>query len=119
MKLSVVTKRRMLMRFLRQKFPVRKPITVRRVAKLGHPRDQADCEFTGKNFVIRLRKNQSHVLLVDSLIHEWAHALTWFGADEDFHGPEWGLAYARIYRAFLQWNYGGKGGMEEYDGEEE
>jgi hypothetical protein len=43
---------------------------------------------------------------MDALLHEWAHALTWFGNDNDEHGPEWGLTYARLYRSFLTWNYG-------------
>lgn len=32
---------------------------------------------------------------VDALVHEVAHIL----ADTDGHGPRWGVAYARCYRA--------------------
>lgn len=39
--------------------------------------------------------------LRDSLIHEWAHAMSWTanapGCGD--HGPEWGVAYARAYNA--------------------
>lgn len=44
---------------------------------------------------------------IDSLIHEWAHAITWFGSERDQEHPaEWGIAYAKIYSLFLEWNYG-------------
>lgn len=33
----------------------------------------------------------------DTIAHEWAHALAWgLGSN---HGPHWGRAYARAYRA--------------------
>lgn len=38
--------------------------------------------------------------MVDTLVHEWAHVRSW-GADEDPHGPHWGLEYAKAYRAVL------------------
>ena len=45
---------------------------------------------------ITLEVALSHAETEDTLIHEWAHAYS-----GDFtHGPQWGLAYARAYRAF-------------------
>jgi hypothetical protein len=34
-----------------------------------------------------------------TLMHEWAHCLAWYEGHEtvDDHGPEWALAYARVY----------------------
>jgi len=44
---------------------------------------------------------------LDSLLHEWAHVLAWFAPDgEEEHGEHWGLAYGKIYRAFVAWDYG-------------
>lgn len=43
--------------------------------------------------------------LVDTLMHEWAHALTWNGlldGDLETHTPEWGVAFARCYQAAVQ-----------------
>jgi len=39
--------------------------------------------------------------------------MTWFGNDADAHGPEWGLMYAKLYRTWLTWNYGGLGPVDE------
>jgi hypothetical protein len=61
----------------------------------------AQCEVTQarpKAFILRIRSGQSHTALMDALIHEWAHSLTPRNAD---HGPAWGLAYARCYRAAM------------------
>jgi len=60
------------------------------------------------------RKNDNHFLVVinreesdldrmkDTLMHEWAHVLTW-DKDVDDHGPRWGKAYAKVYRTALGW----------------
>lgn len=41
--------------------------------------------------------------LRDSLIHEWAHAMSWTENSDDRsrgdHGPEWGVAFSRAYQA--------------------
>lgn len=36
---------------------------------------------------------------IDTLIHEWAHCLVVGACKEDSHGPLWGVAHARCYRA--------------------
>ena len=61
-----------------------------------------DCERVKGRFVIRLNKTLSERQLIDTLIHEWAHGLAW-GLEEDFHGEKWGIAYSKVYRAFLKW----------------
>ena len=37
------------------------------------------------------------------LVHEWAHALSWSAEHPTVndHGPEFGLAYARVYQATI------------------
>ena len=66
-------------------------------------------------FYVKIHGNQSLALRVETLIHEWAHVLSWFGAEThlDDHSAEWGLAYARIYRTFVEWNYGRESKLEE------
>ena len=70
-------------------------------------KDQGETEFPGVLFYIKINRKQSFLARIDTLIHEWAHCLTWFGAetDED-HSSEWGITYAKIYRTFVEWNYG-------------
>lgn len=56
----------------------------------GHTTEQ------GRGMVITLEVALSYAETEDTLIHEWAHA---FSGDFS-HGPQWGMAYARAYRAF-------------------
>lgn len=58
--------------------------------------------------MVLVHRNQCFNLRIDTLIHEWAHILTWFGAEmyNEDHSAEWGIAYAKIYRTFLEWNWG-------------
>lgn len=65
----------------------------------------------GKHFTItvcaRIRevtgavRRVSRQEFLDTLIHEWAHTLSWDTAPTSHHGPAWGRAYARCYRAIL------------------
>jgi len=45
--------------------------------------------------------------LLDTLVHEWAHAVVWNVAQPDPHDELWGIAYSRAYRikmaAFERW----------------
>lgn len=37
--------------------------------------------------------------LLDGLVHEWAHALTWASShDLEAHDPSWGVSYSRCYQ---------------------
>ncbi len=92
---------RMVLNWLRREFPLSK-VRVRQL-DVQH---QGECDFLANRFEISIQKKQCFNLRLDTLLHEWAHALTWHGNDKDDHGSEWGLAYARLYRAFLAWDYG-------------
>ena len=89
---------------LRREFPCRRRIEVRRVSGKNLRGLHGECLYQNGRFLIRINKNQSFALAVDSLLHEWAHVLTFHGNDTDDHGEEWGLAYARLYRAYLEWH---------------
>lgn len=97
--------------WLRRNFPAGHVIYVQ---SKSLKKDQGETELKGICFYIRIHRKQSFLSRIDSLLHEWAHCLTWFGAetDED-HSAEWGIAYAKIYRTFIEWNYGREGSLGE------
>jgi hypothetical protein len=97
------------MSWLRREHPIGKRVRIRQVVTKKY---QGECEYVNHCFEIRIRK-QCYNLRIDTLLHEWAHALTWFGNDIDPHGPEWGLMYAALYRSWLTWNFGR--GLEDED----
>ena len=107
-RLTAETKYRRMLAWLRREFPLTYPVSVRRVS-LKH--DCGTCGFQSRPwpiFKIEIARNQCAALQRDSLLHEWAHARTWHWAKtlQDDHSPVWGIAYARLYRRFLVWDYG-------------
>jgi len=51
-------------------------------------------------FVIVVCKGMDFLVTTDTLLHEYAHALCWETApDREPHGPEWGVAYSRVYQS--------------------
>lgn len=59
-----------------------------------HEGQMGSCALERNRFCIDLDPAAS----LDTLAHEWAHALTWDCAEVEDHGPLWGVAYARCYR---------------------
>lgn len=39
--------------------------------------------------------------VVELLVHEWAHAVSWYTAGSTDHGPGWGKAYSELYRLII------------------
>jgi hypothetical protein len=88
------------LRWLRKEFPTQKPAIVRSV----NMEDDADVDLVGGKFVIYINKRKPYSTMCDSVMHEWAHALVWFGAGREVeHSDEWGLWYAKIYQAWDRW----------------
>lgn len=56
----------------------------------------------GDHYLIRIEVRQAPNALLDTLDHEWAHAMVWMACREDTHDAMWGIAYARVYRAILE-----------------
>ena len=120
-------KYRMMVAWLRRAFPLAKPVSVRcRTGEvmplLGSRHVLASCELLGEKFLIRIDRKQCYELRMDALIHEWAHAMTWFGAESPWfganpqaneHGAEWGIAYAKLYSGFEEWDHGRETDEEE------
>lgn len=52
-------------------------------------------------FYITLRKQDRRSIVIDTLLHEWAHVLTWKGdgfRQHVHHSEAWGREYARLTR---------------------
>ncbi len=104
MKLTNQQKWLRLLVWLRREFPLRYPITVR--SKKMKDND-GTTDFIRGRFLIEIEKHTSHTTRVDSILHEWAHAISWFGGGHyEDHPDEWGLAFVKVYRSFLEWDYG-------------
>ncbi len=84
--------------FLRNNAEVEYPIYIRRI-KMPYDLDGL-CHFTGEHFYIKINKDLSEEHCVDVALHEVAHAMAWDKKGDD-HGPNWGIAYSKIYRKFL------------------
>ena len=108
-RLKTTTKWRKTLHWLRAQYPASHLVRVQRKPRPRRTKELCGfCEFDDDHseYHIYVDLRQVWALQIDTLLHEWAHALTWHGNDDDDHGPEWGLAYAMLYRAFLVWNYG-------------
>jgi hypothetical protein len=104
MKLTVNQQWRKTIAWLKRNFPAQRPVYVKsKSIKKFHGLTDL---ITGY-FLIEISRKQSYELRVDALLHEWAHCLTWFSAEETAeHSAEWGIDYAKIIRTFEEWNYG-------------
>jgi hypothetical protein len=75
------------------------------------------CRRLPRRFVIQLNRDMGEPQAIETLCHEWAHALAWNysldqaskmpGVDQaEFerlcHDEVWGCAFSRVYRAFLE-----------------
>lgn len=68
-------------------------------------------------FEVNICNKQKLIVRIFILLHEWAHVLTYRqhmekclkkGTITDFHSDDWGITYAKLHRAWMQWNYGKK-----------
>jgi hypothetical protein len=104
---------------LRLYCPPALPVTVR--AGKSHPRMDGYCTRRGDKFFIEIDHALGREELLNVLVHEWAHARGWNfmleKAADDFsdgnitqeqfeaisHGPEFGVAFAEVWRAFVKY----------------
>lgn len=110
--LGVEQQFRLLLRLLREKYPPEFPVKVRRVnlPSTGPKACQGMCGLANTDkpksqryFVIWLRKSDAWATQRDTLIHEWAHALTWFQLpDGKDHGDVFARKYGVLYREFIE-----------------
>lgn len=95
-----------LLRLLRKKCPLAFPAYVRRVRMTNK---DGYCTKAGNKFQIRINKELSEDVAINTLLHEWAHARCWShlhdAIDADTflkvaHDASWGVAYSEVYRVF-------------------
>lgn len=92
---------------LRRKLPLAKPVRVHLTDSVPGG-DWGQATESQRRFIIYLDERAIFPdgdcdFLVELLIHEWAHLMTWGMLDDKDYDAHWGLAYARAYRAV----YGG------------
>lgn len=74
-------------------------LEVRRVAGLD---DHGTCEKHRRRFRIEIRAEMSYYETTHTLIHEWAHMLSWrpYHPLSGDHGSDWGVWYSRVWRKY-------------------
>jgi hypothetical protein len=97
-----------MLRQLKTHFSPGVPVEVKTVPLKGIA---ADCEGVMKlgrmvKIVIRINQKKNWEVKVDSLMHEWAHAMEWEAnwaenSPKEEHGETWGVWYAKIYRHLI------------------
>lgn len=101
---TIPEKWRRLLAWLRANYPANHPVTVR---GKRHLKDVGTTELFRRGFLIEVETATCWQVRFDAILHEWAHCLTWEGAEtEEDHSAEWGMAYARLYREFFTWKWG-------------
>ena len=95
-------------RLLRRRVPAALPVKVRWLDLDG---DYGDCSLVRKptpHFLIRIDRTLGNESALMILAHEWAHAVSWTAEHLEIadHGPEWGIAYARVWRALVGEDHG-------------
>lgn len=91
---------------LKKHMPLPYPVSIRKVRHLEEDEiaycDLVEEEEDGKKkFKIRLDKRLTEDTLILTLLHEYAHAVCWDSQyDSDHHGPEWGLAFSKVWICF-------------------
>tara|TARA_Y100000034_G_C6858617_1_gene390502 strand:+ start:362 stop:679 length:318 start_codon:yes stop_codon:yes gene_type:complete len=92
-------------KMLRDEVPAKLPVHIRRIKM----KRDGYCMKKDEKFYIRINKEFTEDKAIDTLLHEWAHALTWMPKydwmdSEEFekviHGPSWGIAYSEVYQLF-------------------
>lgn len=97
-----------LLYMLKKHAPAAYPVSVRR--KMLPKQLEGMCWKESKKFCIHICTKLDEARAMDVLLHEWAHAIAWNNlldsvkTDEEFHrlshGPEWGVAYSKVYAVY-------------------
>ena len=100
-----------LLKILKARIPLAYPLDCRR-AKLDDDTHGWCCR-KGKKFIIRINRNLKEDLVIETLIHEYAHAISWNHLNDDmdsedlmWHGPAWGVAYSQVYQVYEEFFIG-------------
>lgn len=100
--------------WLRANFPCDKPVVVRVTNVYPHAAETAR---QGRKYIIKLGRialARWGDEMIETLIHEWAHARVWRTHRENdlehYHDAEWAIEYGALYQAFYD-----KGGDRDAD----
>lgn len=87
-----------LLRYLKKNLKLPRPVSVRRVKM---PAGSAgDCSYHKRRFYIRIERTLPEFSAMETLMHELGHCLAWH---DDNHGRDWGAAYSKTFRTYLNW----------------
>lgn len=110
--MKVEQKFRLILRLLRKDFPPNLLVKVRRVEKeiLGSDAPYGICWLSNPNkplseqyYSILISKRYPWTQQFDTLLHEWAHCLTWHLIDDDaHHGDAFHRKYGVLYRHYIE-----------------
>jgi len=95
---------RQIYRWLAFSYPTPYPTQLKLVRGKKRRSDQGWCFLRRRVLVIHVDHKYPLYSCIDTLIHEYAHAMAWSHASLDAyefdHNDAWGLAYAKAYRNF-------------------
>lgn len=86
------------LRALREWHPADSPVWVRRCRLTGC---YGTTQWGTGRFLITIDSALPESDQVHTLLHEWAHVLTWDESEED-HDEVWSAAYSRIYQDLVE-----------------
>jgi len=103
-------------RWLKDNFQTPYPTKLHLRGGTGKVKHLGYVEQDGRKLNIHIDTRQPLYVAIDSLMHEFAHAMSWRHRSMDssvsVHSGEWGLAYAKVYRSYIDeggikesWNY--------------
>lgn len=110
--LTVDKQFRLLLSLLRKNNAPEHPVRVRRIDMIASGKDanRGLCHLANQHkprseryFIITIRKNDPWSTQIDSIIHEWAHTLTWYQTIEGKDHPDtFARKYGVLYRAYIE-----------------
>lgn len=110
-KLTVDQKFRRILHLLRKDFPPEYPVKVRRISESlsGPDAPYGYCtlvhengEKTKRYFLIKLSKSNTWHHQFNTILHEWAHCLTWHLVGEKDHGDVFHRKHGVLYRRYVE-----------------
>jgi len=98
-----------LVRYLRANAPPLLPVraylrNLRGDDAIGLASLRRDSKGRALSFVVHIHNGASWPYVRMVLLHEWAHCLAWQDGHDtvDDHGPEWALAFGRLYQITVE-----------------
>ena len=92
--------------WMRSRYTTPFPTVLRFVSDRNSDKSSGYVDLCRRKLRISLLQTCTHHHLIDVLIHEYAHAMTWgykrVERDKPEHPPEWGIAMATIYEDFYE-----------------